>query len=90
MSQRVSAIYEDGVLKPLGPLTLTDKQIVTVTVSEAFAADQRAKLDLDYLERLRIEAERMPPAPGIEEIRRRLSKIPGSLTADFIAEREDS
>jgi hypothetical protein len=26
---------------------------------------------------------------SLEEVRRRLSKIPGSLTADFIAERED-
>jgi hypothetical protein len=25
----------------------------------------------------------------LEEVRRRLSKIPGSMTADFIAERED-
>ncbi len=29
------------------------------------------------------------PAPGLEEARRRLSKIPGPMTADFIAERED-
>jgi hypothetical protein len=29
------------------------------------------------------------PAPGMEEVRRRLSKIPGSMTGDFIAERED-
>ena len=29
------------------------------------------------------------PAPGTEEVRRRLSKIPGSMTGDFIAERED-
>ena len=27
--------------------------------------------------------------PGIDEVRRRLAKIPGTLTADFIAERED-
>jgi len=47
------------------------------------------KLDIVYLESLQTELLHAGPAPGIEEVRRRLSKIPGSMTGDFIAERED-
>jgi len=47
------------------------------------------QLDIVYLENLRAELSPAGPAPGIEEVRRRLSKIPGSMTGDFMAERED-
>jgi hypothetical protein len=29
------------------------------------------------------------PVPSLEEVQRRLSKIPGEMTADFIAERRE-
>jgi hypothetical protein len=45
--------------------------------------------DIEYPESLQRELLHAGPAPGIEEVRRRLSKIPGSMTADFTAERED-
>ena len=48
-----------------------------------------SRLDLDFLEWVRKESEKLPPPPGMEEIRRRLAKIPGSLTVDFFAEREE-
>ncbi len=32
MSTQVEAVYENGVLRPLGPLPLSDQQRVTVTV----------------------------------------------------------
>jgi hypothetical protein len=41
------------------------------------------------VESLRNSLKDAGPAPGIEEVRKRLSKIPGSMTADSIAERED-
>jgi predicted DNA-binding antitoxin AbrB/MazE fold protein len=47
------------------------------------------KPDVDFVQGLRRRLEDTAPAPGLEEVRRRLSKIPGSMTADFIAERED-
>ena len=46
-------------------------------------------LDVDFVPGLRQRLMDAVPAPGLEEVRRRLSKIPGSITADFIAERED-
>ena len=91
MSRQIQAVYENGVLRPLSPLDLAENQVVSVVVSDTQEAGQlsRAKLDLDFLEWVRKEAEKLPPPPGMEEIRRRLAKIPGSLTADFFAEREE-
>lgn len=34
MTQKVEAIYEDGVLKPLQPLALAEHQRVSVTIDE--------------------------------------------------------
>jgi hypothetical protein len=47
------------------------------------------QFDAEFVQGLRRRLADAGPAPGLEEVRRRLSKIPGSMTADFIAERED-
>jgi hypothetical protein len=47
------------------------------------------QLDFAYLENFQTELLHAAPAPGIDEVRRRLSKIPGSMAMDFIAEREE-
>jgi len=87
MGIQVDAVYENGVLRPLQPLGLAEHEHVTVTVIKA--APGSPQLDIAYLENLQAELLHAGPAPGIEEVRRRLSKIPGSMTGDFIAERED-
>jgi len=45
--------------------------------------------DVEFTSTLRGALLEAGPAPGLDEVRRRLSKIPGTLTVDFIAERED-
>jgi predicted DNA-binding antitoxin AbrB/MazE fold protein len=89
MAIQVDAVYEDGVLKPLQPLGLAEHEHVSVTVFKAAPAQGSPRLDIAYLERLQKELLHAGPPPGREEVRRRLSKIPGSMTEDFIAERED-
>ena len=86
---QVEAVYENGVLRPLEPLNLAEHQHVTVTVAESATSADLTHLDLTFIEKLRKDLQTAPPAPGLDEVRRRLSKIPGSITADFIAERED-
>ena len=83
----IEAVYEDGVLKPVRALALAEHQHVTVFISEATQSDSRTHLDTAYVENLRNELETAGPPPGLEEVRRRLSKIPGSMTQDFISER---
>ena len=89
MGTQIDAVYENGVLRPLQPLELAENEHVLVTVVQAASAPGSPELDLAYLEDLRKELRNSEPAPGLLEVRRRLAKIPGSMTADFIAEREE-
>ena len=85
MRKTVPAVYEDGVLRPLEPLDLPDRQRVTVTISEA-PDDDDDVIDGEFHRRL----DQMDiPEVSLEEVRDRLAKIPGSLTEDFSAEREE-
>ena len=85
MLQRVEAVYEHGVLRPLEPVSLAESQRVKLTISEA----GRTHGDSEFLERVRAEVASMHDVPSLEEVQRIVSKIPGSLTSDFIAEREE-
>jgi predicted DNA-binding antitoxin AbrB/MazE fold protein len=86
MPLRVEAIYEKGVLRPLQPLDLKEHERVVVSVVTATAPDG-PNLDVDYLEKTKRELQQAGPAPGLEEVRRRLAKIPGSMAAEIISER---
>ena len=88
MAIQVDAVYENGVLRPLQPLGLAEREHVSVTVVKATPAGS-PQLDIAYLDALQAELSHAGAAPGIEEVRLRLSKIPGSMTENFIAERED-
>jgi predicted DNA-binding antitoxin AbrB/MazE fold protein len=87
MVQQVEAVYENGLLRPLEPLDLTDSQRVRITVTTRESG--RSKRDTKLLERVRAEVAGMKQIPSLEEVQRMLSAIPGSLTDDFVAERED-
>ena len=87
MTKQVEAIYENGALFPLEPLPLREHQRVTVTVSD-LALSGPTRPDFDYIERAKQEVAGMARIPTLEEVQQRLSKIPGSLTDDFAAERE--
>jgi predicted DNA-binding antitoxin AbrB/MazE fold protein len=86
MPLRVDAVYENGVLKPLTPVDLAENERVAITIDRVPPAYEP---DLEFVQSLRNSLKHAGPAPGIDEVRRRLSKIQGTMTADFIAERED-
>ena len=83
MTMQVEAVYEQGVLRPLNPLPLKEHQRVTVYS----ATDEDDWLDQEFMEKV---ASDLSDTPTLREVRRRLSKIPGSLASDFIAEREET
>jgi predicted DNA-binding antitoxin AbrB/MazE fold protein len=66
MHQTVEAIYENGMLKLLEPLSLREQERVQVTVSKPETT-----------------------AGNLEEVRKALSVIPGTLTEDFRLARDD-
>ena len=87
MIQYVEAIYERGVLRPLKPLPLAESQRVSVIISDSTASHRLS--DPEFLDAIRAEAAVLRDIPSLEDVQRALSKIPGSLGDDFIAERGD-
>jgi predicted DNA-binding antitoxin AbrB/MazE fold protein len=85
MGKKLEAVYENGVLRPLEPLDLQAHQRVTVVLSET-PLPEEAWLDGECLRLCAAEADERI---SLEAVREALSKIPGSLTADFVAEREE-
>jgi hypothetical protein len=71
------------------PTPWAENEHVGVTITQAANTLRCGQLDTECVESLRRTLAGAEPAPGLEEVRRRLSKIPGSMAADFIAERED-
>ncbi len=85
MSKQIEAIYENGVLRPLVPLSLEEHQRVTITIAE----DSEEEEDLFDPAFTRWCAEQAKSAPSLEEVRQALSKIQGSMADVVIAERDE-
>ena len=84
MNRTIEAIYENGVLRPLEPLDLEEQEHVSVTISDDI--EEPEWLDVEFLREIADEAD---DSISLEEVRKAMSKIPGSLTADCIAERDE-
>ncbi len=84
MMRKLQAVYEGGVLRPVEPLALEEHQLVSVILLDGVALeDELAFASPDSFEPL---ADR---TVALETVRRALSKIPGSLDADFASERDE-
>jgi predicted DNA-binding antitoxin AbrB/MazE fold protein len=88
MPFQFDALHENGVLRLLQPLDLTEHEHVVVSVVKT-SAPRRSSLAVEYIERIKREQQDSEPAPGLEEVRRRLAKIPGSMAAEIVADRRD-
>ena len=64
---------------------MKEHQRVTVTVSDT----AERWLDQEYMEKVKKDVAASGPAPSLEQIRQMLSKIPGKLSDDIRAEREN-
>jgi predicted DNA-binding antitoxin AbrB/MazE fold protein len=81
MKQTIEAIYENGLLRPLAPLNLTEHERVTLTVQNGDIEDW---LDHDAIAMAKHESA---GAPSLEQVRKELSEVPGSWADDIIADR---
>jgi len=86
MERTVAAVYENGVLRPLEPLDLPEHQEVQVTIAGPPLPPDQEVLDNEYI---RFLDNLDLPDVSLAEVRRALGKIPGAMTTDFIAEREE-
>ena len=86
MQEQIEVVYENGVLRPLGPLPpeLMEHQHLTVTIDTPGTIEGR--LDAACLAAARHGAD---PTVSLEEVRAVLAKVPGTLAQAAIAEREE-
>ena len=85
MEKTVQAVYEGGVLRPLEPVPFENRQEVTVTISD------EGLIPRDHP--LLASPEEWAAAAGdpvsLDEVRRALATIRGSLSNALIEERRD-
>ena len=85
MEKTVQAVYEGGILRPLEPVSLADRQEVTITITD------EGNIPCDHP--LLAPAEEWADAAGddisLDEVRRALSTIRGSLSETLLDERRD-
>ena len=84
MEKRLRAVYKNGVFQPLEPALLEEHQQVTLTITDAavnqelkdyFTPDEWAKAERDDI--------------SLEEVRKALSTVSGSLSEAVIALRQE-
>lgn len=85
MEKRLQAVYKDGVLQPLETLSLEERQQVTVIITDPITIGQ------DVAEYFTPEewAEAANDDIGLDEVRRALSTMSGSLSDAVIVLRQE-
>lgn len=85
MKKTFEAVYENGVLRPLESIGLADRQHVRVSIADM--TDVHAHI-AGYFEPDEWEAAKRDDV-SLEDVRRALSSIRGSLSDTIIASREE-
>jgi predicted DNA-binding antitoxin AbrB/MazE fold protein len=85
MERRLQAVYTNGVLLPLEALPLEDKQQVTVTISDPSTGGRHITGYFSPEE----WAEAAQDDVSLDEVRRALSTMSGSLADAIIALRQE-
>lgn len=85
MEKTVQAVYENGVLYPLEPLPLQERQQVTVLVSDSIAIAPDHPLLVSPEE----WSEAAQDGVSLDEVRQALSTISGSLSEAVLEERRE-
>ena len=85
MEKRFQAVYQNGVLQPLESLALRDKQQVTVTITDSSTLGH----DISGYFSPEEWSEAQRDDVSLEEVRRALSTISGSLSDAVIGLRQE-
>jgi predicted DNA-binding antitoxin AbrB/MazE fold protein len=87
MSERIAAVFENGIFRPEMPVPMLDGQRVSLNVEPSVPAadDLGDVIDLLDTEYMQACEGKLIAAPSLEEVRKTLSPISGSL-ADRIAQ----
>jgi predicted DNA-binding antitoxin AbrB/MazE fold protein len=85
MEKTVQALYENGVLHPLEPLLLGERQEVTVTISDSIDVSPNHALLVSAAE----WSDAVQDDIGLDEVRQALSTIHGTLSGAVLEERRE-
>ncbi|MFL5343043.1 MAG: antitoxin family protein, partial [Gemmataceae bacterium] len=85
MTRSVPAVYENGTFRPLEPVACHEQERVLLTVESSGAAEE-SLLDQEFLAYCETQGD---DTVSLEDVRRALSKIPGSLNDDIRADRDE-
>jgi predicted DNA-binding antitoxin AbrB/MazE fold protein len=90
MSQRIDAIYVNGIFQPQSPVDLVNGQHVSLNIESSPPVDDWDDLK-DMLDHEFMAACRLQPKPvhTLAEVRQILSAYPGSLAEMISAERDE-
>jgi predicted DNA-binding antitoxin AbrB/MazE fold protein len=83
MRKQIEAIYENGLLRPLGSVDLEERQRYILEIEPI--EGNEPQLDEEFIASCAPENGR---DVSIEEVREALASIPGSLSDDIRAERD--
>lgn len=89
MARQFEAVYENGVLRPLEPLSFPEHERLTITVHDPDDDPLASLIDQEFLRTATEHVRNAKTVPTLEEVRAMLSNLPGSLSADIISDRED-
>jgi predicted DNA-binding antitoxin AbrB/MazE fold protein len=84
MTRTLEAVYENGVFRPLEPVSCHEQEHVLLTVQSAVPSEE-GLIDHEFLAYCETQAD---DSVSLEAVRQALSKIPGSLVDDIRAERD--
>ena len=84
MSRTVQAIFADGAFRPLGPVSCQEQERVVLTVENAGTTEDII-LDDEFLSYCETQAD---DSVSLDDVRKALAKIPGSLANDIRGDRD--
>jgi hypothetical protein len=85
MEKTIQAVYQDGVLRPLEPLPFEEQQQVTITISEGIEVSPNPPLLVSSAE----WAASANDDISLDEVRKALSTIQGSLSEAVLEQRRE-
>jgi predicted DNA-binding antitoxin AbrB/MazE fold protein len=89
MTKLIEAVYENGVLRPLEPLSLSEFERVRLTVTNEASDPLDEFLDHEFIQSISCELDDVGHIPTLAEIQMMLSHDKSSWSDAIIAERRE-
>jgi predicted DNA-binding antitoxin AbrB/MazE fold protein len=89
MTRQIDAVYENGVLRPLEPVPLGERERVRLTITNEIRDPLEELLDRDFLEESARELAKAGPVPTLAEIQAILASDQSPWADTIIAERRE-